>query len=96
MTLCEVKFYRQKVKYIIKFQLQSKFQRLLYKTLCVFSQIKERKHIEWIFILLPGSCPRVLQFLGFAFIFLSLDISSSLSMKNININIKCQNVNEDI
>ena len=29
-------------------------------SLCVFSQIKDRKHIEQIFILLPGSCPRVL------------------------------------
>ena len=31
---------------IIKFQLQGQFQRLLYKSLRVFSQIKDRKHIE--------------------------------------------------
>ena len=31
---------------IIKFQLQSQFQRILYQTLCVFSQIKDIKHIE--------------------------------------------------
>ena len=29
---------------IIKFQLQSQFQRLLYQTLCVFSQMKDTKH----------------------------------------------------
>ena len=27
--------------------------------LCVFSQIKDKKHIEQNFILLPGSCPGV-------------------------------------
>ena len=43
---------------IIKFQLQCQFQRYLYKTLYVFSQIKDIKHIERNFILLPGSCPR--------------------------------------
>ena len=42
-----------------KFQLQSQFQRFLYQTLCVFSQIKDIKRIEGIFILSPGSCPRV-------------------------------------
>ena len=31
---------------IIKFQLQSQFQTYLYETLCVLSQIKDRKHIE--------------------------------------------------
>ena len=31
---------------IILFQLQSQFQRLLYQTLCVFSQIKDTKHIR--------------------------------------------------
>ena len=30
----------------IKFQLQSQFQRFLYQTLCVFSQIKDLKHIQ--------------------------------------------------
>ena len=31
--------------------------KILYQTLCVFSQIKDRKHIEQIFILLRRSCP---------------------------------------
>ena len=31
---------------IIKFQLQSQFQRFLYQTLCVFSQKKDTKHIR--------------------------------------------------
>ena len=31
---------------IITFQLQSQFQGILYQTLCVFSQIKDIKHIE--------------------------------------------------
>ena len=31
---------------VIKFQLQSQFQRFLYQTLCVFSQIKDMKQIE--------------------------------------------------
>ena len=43
---------------IIKFQLQSQFQRFLFQTLCVFSQMKDTKHIRWVFILSPGSCPR--------------------------------------
>ena len=43
---------------IIKFQLQGQFQRLLYKSLRVFSQIKDRNILNVIFILLPGSCPR--------------------------------------
>ena len=30
----------------IKFQLQSQFQRLLYQTLCVFSQMKDTKQIR--------------------------------------------------
>ena len=31
----------------------------VYQILCVFSQIKDTKHIRWdFFILLPGSCPR--------------------------------------
>ena len=39
----------QNVKYtkcIIKFQLQDQFQRLLNQNLCVFSQIKDIKHIK--------------------------------------------------
>ena len=43
---------------IIKYQLQSQFQRFLNQTLCVFSQMKDIKHIRRIFIPLPGSCPR--------------------------------------
>ena len=35
---------------IIKFQLQSQFQRFLNQTLCVFSQIKDIKHIRWNFL----------------------------------------------
>ena len=31
---------------IIKFQLRSQFQRFLYQTLCVFSQMKDTKHIR--------------------------------------------------
>ena len=31
---------------IIKFHLQSQFQRFLYQTLCVFSQMKDTKHIR--------------------------------------------------
>ena len=38
---------------IIKFQLQSQFQRFFNQTLCVFSHMKDIKHI-WS----PGSCPR--------------------------------------
>ena len=44
--------------YIIKFQLQSRFQRIFKPTLNVFSQIKDIKHIECKFIRLPGACPR--------------------------------------
>ena len=43
---------------IIKSQLQSQFQRFLNQTLCVFSQMKDIKHIRRVFILSPGSCPR--------------------------------------
>ena len=35
----------QKVKYHL-FQLQSQFQRFLYQTLCVFSKMKDTKHIR--------------------------------------------------
>ena len=34
---------------IIKIQLQSQFQRFLYQTLSVFSQMKDTKHIRRIF-----------------------------------------------
>ena len=43
---------------IIKSQSQSQFQRFLSQTLCVFSQLKDIKHIRGDFILSPGSCPR--------------------------------------
>ena len=33
--------------------------KILYQTLCVFSQIKDRKHIEQNLIMLPRSCPGV-------------------------------------
>ena len=42
----------------IKFQLLSQFQRFLNQTLCVFSQMKDIKHIRRDFHLPPGSCPR--------------------------------------
>ena len=47
-----------KISNIILFQLQSQFQRFLYQTLCVYSQMKDTKHIRKDFILSPGSCPR--------------------------------------
>ena len=53
MTLGEVKRSN-----IIKFGLPCQFQRFLYQTLCLFSQIKDRNHIAQNFILLLGSCPR--------------------------------------
>ena len=43
---------------IIKFWLPYQFQRFLYQTLCVFSQIKENI-LNRIFILLLGLCPWV-------------------------------------
>ena len=43
---------------IIKFQLQSQFQRFLNQALCVFSQMKDIRHIRQIFIWPPGSCAR--------------------------------------
>ena len=33
--------------------------KILYQTLCVFSQINNRKHIKQNFVLLPRSCPGV-------------------------------------
>ena len=43
---------------IIKFQLQSQFQRFLNQTLCVFSHMKDIKHIRRDFHSADGSCPR--------------------------------------
>ena len=43
---------------IIKSQLQSQFQRFLFQTSCVFSQMKDTKHIRRDFIVSHGSCPR--------------------------------------
>ena len=42
----------------VKFQLQSQFQRFLYQTFCVISQIRDIADIKRDFILSPGSCPR--------------------------------------
>ena len=42
----------------IRFRLQCQFQRLLYQTLCVFSQITDRNILNRIIILLLGSCLR--------------------------------------
>ena len=42
--------------HIIKFQLTCQFQRFLYHTLCVFSQIKDTNILDGIFILSPWSC----------------------------------------
>ena len=43
---------------IIKFPLPCQFQRFLYQTLCVFSQIKDRKHIEHNFHSVAKVMPR--------------------------------------
>ena len=42
---------------IIQIQLQSQFQRFLYQTLCVFSQMKDTNISDGIFILLLGHAP---------------------------------------
>ena len=42
----------------VNFKLQSQFQRILYISLCVFSQIKDRNIMNGIFTLLPGTCSR--------------------------------------
>ena len=54
---------------IIKFQLQSQFQRVFIQTVCVFSQMihcRYKKISDEIFMLSPGSCPRggSLRYLG--------------------------------
>ena len=43
---------------IIYFQLQSQFQRFLYQTLCVFSQMKDTKHIRRDFHSVPWVMPQ--------------------------------------
>ena len=43
---------------IIKFQLLSQFQRFLNQTLCVFSQMKDMKHIRWDFHLAAWVMPQ--------------------------------------
>ena len=43
---------------IIKFQLQSQFQRFLFQTLCAFSKMKDTNISDGIFILSHGLCPR--------------------------------------
>ena len=43
---------------IIKLRLPCQFQRFLYQTLCVFSQIKDRKHIEQNFHSVAGVMPQ--------------------------------------
>ena len=48
-----------KRSHIIKFQLQSQFQRFLNQTLCVFSQMKDIKHIRQDFHLVAWVIPGV-------------------------------------
>ena len=43
----------------LNFSYPVNFKDFLYQTVCVFSQIKDRKHIEQSFILLLGLCLRV-------------------------------------
>ena len=47
---------------IIKFQLQSQSKDFLYGTLCVFSQMKDRKHIQRNFHLVAWVMPQGLDF----------------------------------
>ena len=49
---------------IIKFQLQSQFQRFLYQTLCLFTQIEIKNISNRILILSPESCPKGGTFLN--------------------------------
>ena len=44
---------------IIKYELQSQFQRFLNQTLCIFSKLKIYNISDGIFIPPPGSCPGV-------------------------------------
>ena len=51
---------RGQMSNIIKFQLPCQFQRFLYQILCVFSQIKDTKHIRRDFLFCPlGHAPGV-------------------------------------
>ena len=47
----------QKVKYHL-IPITKSISAISYQTLCVFSQIKDTKHIRWVFFLSPWSCPR--------------------------------------
>ena len=47
-----------KMSNIIKFQLQSQFQRFVHQTLYVLTQMKDTKHIRRDFHSVAGSCPR--------------------------------------
>ena len=47
----------QKVKYHLNLITKS-ISKILYQTLCVFSQMKDTKHIRREFHSVPGSCPR--------------------------------------
>ena len=49
---------RVKRSNIIEFHLQSQFQRFLYQTLCVFSQMKDTKHIRRDFHSVPWVMPQ--------------------------------------
>ena len=51
----------QKVKYHL-IQLQSRFQRFLYQTSCLFSQMKDTKHIGWDFNSVAWVMPQGLDF----------------------------------
>ena len=49
---------RSNIINIIKFQLQSKFQRFFNQTLCVFSHMKDIKHIRRDFLLVAWVMPQ--------------------------------------
>ena len=51
----------QKVKYHL-IQLQSQFQRFVYQTLCVFSQMKDKKHIRMDFHSVAWVMPQLWDF----------------------------------
>ena len=54
----QIFLYEVKRSNIIKFRLPCQFQRFLYQTVCVFSQIKDRKHIEYNFHSVAGVMPQ--------------------------------------
>ena len=58
-----------KMSNIVKFQLQSQFQRFLYQTLCVFSQIKDIKYNRQYFYSVAWVMPQGLGLRGVKFIF---------------------------